>query len=54
MKALRRLVSPRLDGSYLIPVEMVEKFKDVHGGGRSEVLRLWEKHNGDRDRLALH
>ena len=53
MKALRRLLSPRGDGSYLIPKEMVEKFKDIHGGGRAEVVRMWEKTGFEKDPIYL-
>lgn len=49
MKVLRRLVQPRMDGTYLVPNEIVEKFKDIAGGGRAEVLQLFRKHNGDKD-----
>ena len=49
MKVLRRLVQPRIDGTYLVPNEIVEKFKDIAGGGRAEVLQLFQKHNGDKD-----
>ena len=53
MKALRRLVTPRGDGSYLIPKEFAEKFKDIHGGGRAEVVRMWEKHGFEKDPIYL-
>ena len=49
MKVLRRLVQPRIDGTFLVPTEIVEKFKDIAGGGRAEVLQLFRKHNGDKD-----
>lgn len=49
MKSLRRLVSSRGDGSFLVPLEIVEKFKDIHGGGRAEVVRMWENHGCDKD-----
>ena len=50
VKVLRRLVTPRKDGSYLVPVEYVEKFKDIAGGGRAEVLRFYkDKCNGNKD-----
>lgn len=38
-----------MDGTYLVPNEIVEKFKDIAGGGRAEVLQLFRKHNGDKD-----
>ena len=49
MKVLRRLTKPRADGSYLVPEEIVQKFKDHAGGGRAEVLELFEKSNLDKD-----
>ncbi|CAL1166632.1 unnamed protein product [Cladocopium goreaui] len=50
VKVLRRLFTPRKDGSYLVPMEFVEKFKDIAGGGRAEVLRLYkDKCNGNKD-----
>eukprot|EP00435_Cladocopium_sp_Y103_P034060 s2260_g8.t1 len=49
MKVLRRLVAPRMDGTYIVPNEIIEKFKDIAGGGRAEVLQLFRKHNGDKD-----
>ena len=41
MKRLRRCMAPRADGTYLVPQEMVDKFADVHGGGRASVLQMW-------------
>lgn len=41
MKVLRRLLAPRSDGSFLVPPEIVESFKDKAGGGRDVVLKLW-------------
>lgn len=52
MKSLRRLVAPRADGSYLIPPEMVDKFKDNHGGGRQELLRMYEQCGGNKDHMV--
>lgn len=49
MKCLRRLVQPRADGSFLVPEEIVHKFKDIAGGGRSEVLRLYEQCGFNKD-----
>ena len=50
MKVLRRLLTPRKDGTYLVPMDFVEKFKDILGGGRAEVLRLYQtKCNGNKD-----
>ena len=49
MKVLRRLIQPRADGSFLVPSEIIEKFKDIKGGGREEVLRLYEKCGFNKD-----
>lgn len=49
MKCLRRLVQPRADGSFLVPEEIIAKFKDIAGGGRSEVLRLYEQCGCNKD-----
>lgn len=49
MKCLRRLVQPRADGSFLVPEEIIGKFKDIAGGGRSEVLRLYEQCGCNKD-----
>ncbi len=49
MKSLRRVMTPRHDGSFLVPIEFVEKFKDIHGGGRADVLNLWDKNKHDKD-----
>ena len=49
MKVLRRLVQPRADGSFVVPAEIIEKFKDIKGGGREEVLRLYEKCGRNKD-----
>jgi len=43
VKALRRLLAPRCDGTLLVPEEVVKDWKDVHGGGRERVLHLWEQ-----------
>ena len=49
VKVLRRLIQPRADGSFLVPSEIIEKFKDIKGGGREEVLRLYEKCGFNKD-----
>ena len=43
VKVLRRLLTPRCDGTFLVPEEVVKDWKDVHGGGRERVLHLWEQ-----------
>lgn len=49
MKRLRRVMKPRADGSYLIPKEMLEKWSDIAGGGREEVLNMWNASGGQKD-----
>ena len=49
MKCLRRLVAPRQDGSFLVPKEIVDKFKDIIGGGQSEVMRMYEQCGCNKD-----
>ncbi len=53
MKALRRVMTPRSDGSFLVPLEFVEKFKDLHGGGRAELINMWDKCSHDKDYITL-
>ena len=45
-KRLRRIVSPRSDGSYIIPEEFIKKY---NGGERAELLFLFEKCGHDPD-----
>lgn len=54
MKTLRRLVAPRADGSYLLPPQMLDKFRDLHGGGRQELLKLFEASGGNKDHIASY
>ena len=42
MKRLRRIMAPRADGSYIVPQEIVDKWNDVHGGGRDSVVAMWD------------
>lgn len=53
MKVLRRLVTPRKDGTLVIPQEMVDKFKDIHGGGRAELLQMFERCGYNKDRSLI-
>lgn len=50
MKCLRRVLSPRVDGSYLAPQQILDDWKDVSGGGRDNVLNLWAKSGCDKAR----
>lgn len=50
MKKLRRLMAPREDGSYLVPSQFVEMWKDQSdGGGRDQIKQLWNQVGGDKD-----
>ena len=40
---LRRLMQPRKDGSYLIPQDFVDMYRDVQNGGRQKIEILFEK-----------
>ena len=51
MKRLRRLMQPRVDGSYLVPGEIVDKWLDLHGGGRETVIHMWHSADTDKDRI---
>ena len=50
MKRIHRLMSPREDGSYLVPQEVVKMWKDLAEGGREEVKKLWLNVGGNKDR----
>lgn len=54
MKRLRRLMQPRTDGSYLVPKEIVDKWMDVHGGGRDSVVNMWDASGSSKDRIWLN
>ena len=54
MKVLRRLTAVRADGSCALPMEIVEKFKDIVGGGRAEVMELFEKSDCNKDLLCFN
>ncbi|CAK9103946.1 unnamed protein product [Durusdinium trenchii] len=49
MKKLRRMMTPRADGSLLVPKEILEQWNDLADGGRDSILKLWKKSNGDKD-----
>ena len=48
LKKIRRVMTPRSDGSLLVPAEILEKWKDTNGG-RDEVLKMWAASNGQKD-----
>lgn len=49
MKKIYRLMTPREDGSYLIPEKLVQMWKDTRDGGRDEVKKLWMECRGEKD-----
>jgi len=53
MKCLRRILTPRLDGSLLVPKEILESFKDLHNGGRESVLKMWEQTGYQKDGILI-
>lgn len=53
MKCLRRILTPRLDGSLLVPKEIADSFKDLHNGGRESVLKMWEQAGCQKDGLLI-
>ena len=53
MKRLRRLMQPRGDGSFIVPKEIVDKWNDVHGGGRDSVVNMWGVSGSNKDRNCL-
>ena len=40
-KCLRRIMQVRCDGTYLVPPELLEEYRDVSGGGRERVQKMW-------------
>ena len=47
-------MSPREDGSFLVPEPIVKLWKDVANGGRDEVKKLWMTVGGDKDLNCNH
>ena len=52
-KSLRRIMQPRSDGSYLLPQEVVDEYKDIAGGGRERVLKMWAASSHDKVGLYI-
>ncbi|CAK9097703.1 Uncharacterized protein SCF082_LOCUS45835 [Durusdinium trenchii] len=43
-------MAPREDGSYLVPSQFVEMWKDQSdGGGRDQIKQLWNQVGGDKE-----
>ena len=49
MKRIGRLLTPRQDGTLLVPKKIVDMWKDVADGGRDEVKKLWLQVQGNKD-----
>ena len=47
---LRRIFQPRKDGSFLVPQDFVDMYKDVQGGGRKKIEVLFERMSYSVDR----
>eukprot|EP00435_Cladocopium_sp_Y103_P045771 s265_g13.t1 len=47
-KVLRRMMQPRCDGTYLLPQEVLDEYKDISGGGRDRVLKMWAASSHDK------
>lgn len=54
MKCLRRIMTPRADGTLLVPKDIADRFKDTHSGGREAVLKLWEQSGCNKELLFFH
>ncbi len=48
MKALRRVLTPRCDGTLLVPQQIIDEWKDIANGGRQNVIKLWEQSSHDK------
>ena len=46
-------MQPRSDGSYLLPQEVVDEYKDIAGGGRERVLKMWAASSHDKVGLYI-
>lgn len=45
-------MAPRADGTHLVPPEIIEKWGDVHGGGRANVISMWNASGANKDWYA--
>ncbi|CAK9061929.1 unnamed protein product [Durusdinium trenchii] len=46
---MRRIMTPRADGSLLVPPEIWKQWKDLREGGREAVTKLWNQSGKDKD-----
>lgn len=49
MKCLRRVMAPRADGTFLVPQEIQDLFKDMQNGGRESVMKMWRECDFNKD-----
>ena len=52
-KVLRRIMQPRVDGTYLVPQEVLEAYRDISGGGRERVQKMWVQASHDKEWLCV-
>ena len=48
-RKMRRIMTPRADGSLLVPPEIWKQWKDLREGGRQAVTKLWNQSGKDKD-----
>ncbi len=53
VKRLRRVMTPRADGSSLVPQEILDAWKDTQTGGRDAVLKMFSQCSGDKETLGM-
>ena len=49
VQKIRRLMTARSDGTYLVPESVVKLWRDTSEGGREEVKKLWLQVGCDKD-----
>lgn len=53
MKRLRRVMTPRADGSSLVAQQILDAWKDTQTGGRDAVIKMWNDASGDKETFGL-
>ena len=46
-------MTPRADGSSLVPQEILDAWKDTQTGGRDAVLKMFSQCSGDKETLGM-
>ena len=49
MKRLHRVFAPRADGTFIVPSELLEQWKDTRNGGREKVIEEFKSSGFDKD-----